>query len=523
MIRYYSLSDRQGSIVGLMGEDGTVVERVAYDTWGAPWVTTSNVQTVAPYASSLGNRLLFQSHLWDPDVDLYFMRARVFDPFRGEFLQRDPSGYADSVNMYAGFAWDPVNLKDPSGRAINVATGLIGCGIGAAGGAAVELFSAWWDDGEVSGSNLVRNAAVGCAVGGVAGLTFGASLGASGGVSLASATSGGELSLATGTAGALVTTSGGSTALAVSTGAKTAGLALAAAGTGMATGAALATDGGATALEAASGGASQGSGIIEAVTSGCPGCFVAGTLIALLGADAEAIENIRVGDRVQTTQSSSVTAVDSSWRLVELEGVSSGELEESLHVRLLRSPASLEAHGVSGSGDHVYLKLKELGFEGWLRVVGIQDAPEISSGPGRVVLSTFTRLSNDVYEVGFVGGAVLRGTGGHPLWSLDRDDWVSVRDLQVGERLQTAEGAVSVEALEKVRGLHRVYNLEVEGDHEYLVCVQQRLAYPAEEGSVGVKARNPVARWQVGEKSKAWSPLTRSSYRMAANHRAITK
>ena len=214
---------------------------------------------------------------------------------------------------------------------------------------------------------------------------------------------------------------------------------------------------------------------------GCPGCFVAGTLIALLGADAEAIENIRVGDRVQTTQSSSVTAVDSSWRLVELEGVSSGELEESLHVRLLRSPASLEAHGVSGSGDHVYLKLKELGFEGWLRVVGIQDAPEISSGPGRVVLSTFTRLSNDVYEVGFVGGAVLRGTGGHPLWSLDRDDWVSVRDLQVGERLQTAEGAVSVEALEKVRGLHRVYNLEVEGDHEYLV------------GEAGIRAHNQSA------------------------------
>ena len=84
-------------------------------------------------------------------------------------------------------------------------------------------------------------------------------------------------------------------------------------------------------------------------------------------------------------------------------------------------------------------------------------------------------LNNDVYEVGFVGGAVLRGTGGHPLWSLDRDDWVSVRDLQVGERLQTAEGAVSVEALEKVRGLHRVYNLE---DHEYLV------------GEAGVRAHN---------------------------------
>ena len=94
-------------------------------------VTTSNVQTVAPYASSLGNRLLFQSHLWDPDVDLYFMRARVFDPFREEFLQRDPSGYADSVNMYAGFAWDPVNLKDPTGR--DVVLVAVGGGVGGDG------------------------------------------------------------------------------------------------------------------------------------------------------------------------------------------------------------------------------------------------------------------------------------------------------------------------------------------------------------------------------------------------------
>ena len=53
-----------------------------------------------------------------------------------------------------------------------------------------------------------------------------------------------------------------------------------------------------------------------------------------------------------------------------------------------------------------------------------------------------------------------------------------VRDLQVGERLQTAEGAVGVEALEKVRGEYRVFNLEVERAHEYLV------------GEAGVRAHN---------------------------------
>ncbi len=32
------------------------------------------------------------------------------------FLQRDPNGYEDSVNLYAGMRWDPVNLRDPTGE-----------------------------------------------------------------------------------------------------------------------------------------------------------------------------------------------------------------------------------------------------------------------------------------------------------------------------------------------------------------------------------------------------------------------
>lgn len=33
----------------------------------------------------------------------------------GSFLQRDPHGYEDSVNLYAGFAHDPINNRDPTG------------------------------------------------------------------------------------------------------------------------------------------------------------------------------------------------------------------------------------------------------------------------------------------------------------------------------------------------------------------------------------------------------------------------
>ncbi|MCC7386357.1 MAG: RHS repeat-associated core domain-containing protein [Deltaproteobacteria bacterium] len=66
--------------------------------------------------SLVGNGLLFQAHLWDADAGLYLARARVLDPTTGTFLQRDPSGYSDSVNLYAFTAGDPVNHRDPTGK-----------------------------------------------------------------------------------------------------------------------------------------------------------------------------------------------------------------------------------------------------------------------------------------------------------------------------------------------------------------------------------------------------------------------
>ena len=65
-------------------------------------------------------------------------------------MQRDPSGYTDSVNMYAGFANDPVNNRDPTGQ--------FACGGICLGAAAVVTAGlAWWrHEGVVEGGAIIN-------------------------------------------------------------------------------------------------------------------------------------------------------------------------------------------------------------------------------------------------------------------------------------------------------------------------------------------------------------------------------
>lgn len=62
------------------------------------------------------------------------------------------------------------------------------------------------------------------------------------------------------------------------------------------------------------------------------------------------------------------------------------------------------------------------------------------------------RVSRDLLRLLLVGGEVLEVTSLHPLFSVDRNDWVRAGELAAGERLETRTGVTSVVQVEGGNG-----------------------------------------------------------------------
>ncbi len=105
--------DGLGSISEITDASGALVERYTYDVYGTPTITDGAGSALA--ASSIANPYMFTGREYEPESGIYSYRARMYSPRLGRFLQHDPLGYVDGLNMYAYVGNDPVNWVDPLG------------------------------------------------------------------------------------------------------------------------------------------------------------------------------------------------------------------------------------------------------------------------------------------------------------------------------------------------------------------------------------------------------------------------
>ncbi|QQR80662.1 MAG: hypothetical protein IPJ69_00385 [Deltaproteobacteria bacterium] len=110
---YHYHADSLGNIVAVSDESGVVVERYHYNAYGR--VSISDGSGAPLTHTAIGNSFLFNGHTFDAETGLYYYRARYYDPNIGRFLQRDPMGFIDGVNVYAYTRNNPINGLDPFG------------------------------------------------------------------------------------------------------------------------------------------------------------------------------------------------------------------------------------------------------------------------------------------------------------------------------------------------------------------------------------------------------------------------
>lgn len=104
----FYLPDAQGTVRDIVDGNGALINHVEYDSFG---------NVLAESDPSAGDRFKVTGREYDPELDLYYYRARYYDPGTGRFASQDPLGFeAGDYNLYRYTFNSPGKYTDPTGE-----------------------------------------------------------------------------------------------------------------------------------------------------------------------------------------------------------------------------------------------------------------------------------------------------------------------------------------------------------------------------------------------------------------------
>jgi RHS repeat-associated protein len=103
-VDYYETDDF-GSVTSLTASNDSLAQSYTYDSFG----NTTNS------SGSLTNFFSYTARKFDTETDLYYYRARYYDPSDGRFVNEDPLKFTAGMNFYAYVKNQPIDFLDPYG------------------------------------------------------------------------------------------------------------------------------------------------------------------------------------------------------------------------------------------------------------------------------------------------------------------------------------------------------------------------------------------------------------------------
>ncbi len=165
---YYGYTDNQGSLIALTDASGNVVEKYAYDPWGARRNPNDWTQLPSPQGEGSGVRYLtnrgYTGHEHLDMFNIINMNGRVYDPLTAQFFSPDPFIQSGSdwknYNRYSYCMNNPTRYTDPTGYQYYYMESFIDntrgsgwgdvLGGGGGGGSFLETSLAWNAKGSIS-------------------------------------------------------------------------------------------------------------------------------------------------------------------------------------------------------------------------------------------------------------------------------------------------------------------------------------------------------------------------------------